>query len=326
MRACYRSGIVDILFVTSTRIGDAVLSTGLLDHLLRAHPAARFTIACGPVAEGVFARMPRRERTILLQRRPRRWHWFDLWREVVGRRWDLVVDLRASAIAYVLWARKRVVVPGGRRPEHRVVHLARAMGLKPPPLPVAWMAPEDHAKAAALLPGPELFLAIGPTANWGMKVWPAERFVALVGALTAPGGALPGARVVVLGGPGEQERGMAAPVLAALPGAINLVGSLALPEVAAAIARSALFVGNDSGLMHLSAATGTPTLGLFGPSSVREYGPAGRRAAAAAAPTSPALDSMPGLTLDTALAAAEALLAAEPTRDWQPVKPFAVAA
>ena len=37
-----------------------------------------------------------------------------------------------------------------------------------------------------------------------------------------------------------------------------------------------MYVGNDSGLMHLAAAAGTPTLGLFGPSSASEYGPAGR--------------------------------------------------
>ena len=318
---------MDILFVTATRIGDAVLSTGLLDHLLRRHPEARFTIACGPVAEGVFARMPRRERTILLRRQPGRWHWYDLWRAVAGRRWALVVDCRASAIGYLLWTRRRVVVPGGRRPEHRVVLLGRAMGLAPPPLPVAWMAPEDHARAAALLPGTGPVLALGPTANWHKKVWPAERFVALVQALTAPGARLAGARIAVLGGPGEQERAMAAPVLAALgPAAIDLVGSLALPEVAAVIARSALFIGNDSGLMHLAAATGTPTLGLFGPSSVAQYGPAGRRAAAAAAPDSPGLESMPNLTLGTALGAAEALLAAAPVTTWRPIRPFAEAA
>jgi hypothetical protein len=318
---------VDILFVTATRIGDAVLSTGLLDHLLRSHPAARFTIACGPVAEGVFARMPRREQTILLQRQPGRWHWFDLWRAVAGRRWGLVVDCRASAIAYLLRTRRRVVVPGGRRPEHRVLLLGRAMGLAPPPLPVAWMAPEDHARAAVLLPTAGPVLAIGPTANWPKKVWPADRFVALVRALTGPGGTLAGARVAVLGGPGPEERAMAAPVLAALgPAAIDLIGGLALPEVAAVIARSALFIGNDSGLMHLAAATGTPTLGLFGPSSVEQYGPAGRRAAAAAAPASPALESMPGLTLATALGAADALLAAPPVETWRPVRPFAEAA
>jgi ADP-heptose:LPS heptosyltransferase len=53
-----------ILFVTSNRLGDAVLSTGPLDHLIRTHPDARITVACGPVAEGVFARMPNRERTV----------------------------------------------------------------------------------------------------------------------------------------------------------------------------------------------------------------------------------------------------------------------
>ena len=103
---------------------------------------------------------------------------------------------------------------------------------------------------------------------------------------------------------------MAAPVLAALGDrAVDLVGHIALPEAAAVLARCALFVGNDSGLMHLSAATGTPTLGLFGPSRVEEYAPAGRRTATAIAPGAPALDSMPGLTLDAALAAARGLLA-----------------
>ena len=63
-----------ILFVTANRLGDAVLSTGLLDHLIRTHPEARFTIACGPVAEGVFARMPNRDRTIVIEKRRGRLH------------------------------------------------------------------------------------------------------------------------------------------------------------------------------------------------------------------------------------------------------------
>jgi ADP-heptose:LPS heptosyltransferase len=116
-------------------------------------------------------------------------------------------------------------------------------------------------------------------------------------------------------------------VLAALgTEAIDLVGALALPEVAAVIARCALFVGNDSGLMHLSAATGTPTLGLFGPSRVSEYGPAGRRVAAAASPTSPDLHAMPGLAFETALAAAEQLLATDPAEAWRPILATKVAA
>jgi ADP-heptose:LPS heptosyltransferase len=104
---------------------------------------------------------------------------------------------------------------------------------------------------------------------------------------------------------------MAAPVLAALGDrAVDLVGNLSLPEAAAVLARCALFVGNDSGLMHLSAAAGAPTLGLFGPSPADHYAPAGPRAAAAVAPGSPGLDAMPNLTLEAALEAAERLLAA----------------
>ncbi len=69
-----------ILFITATRLGDAVLSTGLLDHLLRTHPEARFTVACGPVAEGVFARMPNRDRTLVVEKRRFDLHWLALWR------------------------------------------------------------------------------------------------------------------------------------------------------------------------------------------------------------------------------------------------------
>ena len=304
-----------ILFITATRIGDAVLSTGLLGHLIRQHPQARIVVACGPAAEGVFARMPGRAWTIVLTKRRLRLHWLELWREVGTQRWDLVVDLRGSAFAFLLRTKRRFVMRGGRQPGPRIAHLGALMGLDPPPLPVAWFNAADRARAAALLPsggqgGEGPWIALGPTANWDRKVWPAERFVALFEALTAPGQPLEGARAAILGGPGPQEAAMAAPVLAALGDrAVDLVGRISLPEAAAVLDRAALFVGNDSGLMHLSAATGTPTLGLFGPSRVAEYAPAGRHTATAIAPTSPALDSMAALTLDQALAAVATLLA-----------------
>jgi heptosyltransferase-3 len=302
---------VRILFITSTRIGDAVLSTGLLDHLIRAYPHAKVVVACGPVAEGVFARMPNRAWTIVLEKQRFRLHWLGLWRQVAGSRWDLVVDLRGSAFAWMVRAKHRVVMRGGRHPGHRLAQLGALLGLDPPPLPVAWFGAAERARAAALLPGAGPWIGLGPTANWDRKVWPADRFIALFEALTAPGGPLPGARAAILGGPGAAERAMAAPVLAALGDrAVDFVGSLALPEAAAVLARCAIFIGNDSGLMHLSAATGTPTLGLFGPSRPEEYAPAGRRTAIAVAPGSPAVESMPGLTLAAALDAAERLLTA----------------
>ena len=147
-----------ILFITSNRLGDAVLSTGLLDHLLRAHPDARFTVACGPVAEGVFARMPNRERTIVLDKRPYRLHWPGLWFATATTLWDLVVDIRGSAFAWMVPTRRRAVMR--RRPGHKIAQLAAVLRLDPPPLPVVWTAPQDCARAALCCP------RIGPSWRW----------------------------------------------------------------------------------------------------------------------------------------------------------------
>jgi ADP-heptose:LPS heptosyltransferase len=295
-----------ILFITATRLGDAVLSTGLLDHLLRTYPEARFTVACGPVAAGVFSRMPRLERLIVVEKRRLDLHWLSLWRACVGVRWDLAVDLRGSALTLLIPAARRAIMRGGRRQGHRSRHLAAALGLDTPTLPVAWISAADRAVAASVLPDAGTFIGLGPTANWGGKIWPAERFVALFQALTRT---MPRARAVVFGGPGAAERAAAAPVLAGLPGAVDLVGRLPLPQVAAALARCALFVGNDSGLMHLAASTGTPTLGLFGPTHASEYAPSGLVTAAVLAEGAPGRAPMDALPVASVLRAAEDLLA-----------------
>ena len=262
-----------ILFVTSNRLGDAVLSTGLLDHLIRTHPDARITVVCGAVAEGVFARMPNLERTSVLTKRPFGKHWLPLWAATVTTWWDLVVDIRGSALSWLVPARRRATMRRGTG--HKTLQLAAILGLDPPPLPVVWTAPADHARVAALLPADRPFIVMAPTANWLPKIWPVERFAAAYQALSR-GNAVP----VVLAGPGATERATAAPLLAALPGAIDLVGLLSLPEIAAVLSRAALFIGNDSGLMHVAAAAGAPTLGLFGPTNPTEYAPAGPRARA----------------------------------------------
>jgi heptosyltransferase III len=267
-----------ILFVTSNRLGDAVLSTGLLDHLMRIRPDARITVVCGPVAEGVFARMPNRERTIVLRKQKWGLHWLPLWARTVTYVWDLVVDIRGSALSWLVPTRRRAVFARADGP--KIAQLGAVLGLSPAPLPVVWIAQSDHDRAAALLSTDRPIVVLAPTANWQPKVWPAERFAEAFQRLSAS--VLPNALPVVLGGPGPAERMMAAPLLAALPQARDLLGILSLPEAAAVLRRASLFIGNDSGLMHLSAAAGTPTIGLFGPTDALTYGPAGRLATAVA--------------------------------------------
>nr|WP_294566757.1 glycosyltransferase family 9 protein [uncultured Rhodopila sp.] len=283
-----------ILFVTSNRLGDAVLSTGLLDHLIRTCPEARITVVCGPVAEGVFARMPNRERTIVLRKRRGGRHWLPLWAATLPHLWDLVVDIRGSALSWLVPTRRRAVFRRTGGP--KIAELGAILNLSPPPSPVIWTAPADRLRVAEVI-GDQPVIALAPTANWLPKVWPPDRFAAFFHHMAGPD-----TRAAVLGGPGEAERAMAAPLLAALPDAIDLVGRLSLPEVAACLERATLFIGNDSGLMHLAAASGAPTIGLFGPTDAATYGPAGRRAVAVVA------GSMAAISVDDAVTAARALL------------------
>src|ERR1700742_4495426 len=99
-----------ILFVTANRLGDAVLSTGLLAHLIGQYPACRITVACGPVAAGVFQRMPNLERIIVMAKQPLGLHWLSLSGQVVARRWDLVVDIRGSALSWLIPTVRRAVM------------------------------------------------------------------------------------------------------------------------------------------------------------------------------------------------------------------------
>jgi ADP-heptose:LPS heptosyltransferase len=267
-----------ILFVTATRIGDAVLSTGLLSHLIARYPGARLVIAAGPVAAPLFEAVPGLDRLLVMEKRRAALHWLALYAAVARPRWDLVVDLRGSVLAWFLWARARKVMGKGDRGEHRVRQLARLFDLDPPSAPKLWTAPRHEAAALALVPAGPPFLAIGPAANWRGKEWRAERFAELTRRLTEGAGPFAGAQVAVMAA--AHERAQAAPVVAALaPGrAIDLVGKTDLLTAAAVLRRAALFIGNDTGLMHIAAAAGAPTLGLFGPSPSEQYAPWGPNA------------------------------------------------
>ena len=108
--------------------------------------------------------------------------------------------------------------------------------------------------------------------------WPRERFAELARALVEQDRT----PVVLIGSPGEREYVAGLRAQAALePGwLVDLAGELSMAELCALLARAGALVSNDSGPMHLGAALGTPTLGLFGPETPVMYAPIGVRAAA----------------------------------------------
>lgn len=271
-----------ILFITSSRIGDAVLTSGLVKRLIDEAPHAAFTIAAGPLTAPLFRDTPGLEQLFPFERKPLSGHWFDLWRAARKRRWGLVLDMRGSALARFLSARRRAVrkpTPPSLGPVHKVIEAARVLRLEEdPPAPFLFTSAETEARADTLTRGQGPILALAPAANWVGKTWPSERFAVLAAELLGPTGPMPGGRLMLLGGP--DDRWAAEAVRRATPRdrLIDLVGKIDLLTAYACLKRARLFVGNDSGLMHLAAAAGAPTLGLFGPSDDRLYAPWGPKA------------------------------------------------
>lgn len=267
-----------ILFITATRLGDAVLSTGLLDYMLRAYPDGKVTVACGPLPASVFEGFPNVERIIAVKKKPRHGHWIDLWKAVAGTRWDIVVDLRNSAVSRLILAKKRYIFGSHiDKQAHKVAQAAAVIKLSPPPAPKLYFttAQKDFADRIIGRDDGSMVLGVGPSANWIGKTWPAENFIRVVESLTGKGGLIEGARVAVFAAPGEEAQ--ARPVLDAVPEnkRIDCIAKGNPGEAGAALARCDFYIGNDSGLLHTAAASGVACLGLYGPSWPHLYAPWG---------------------------------------------------
>lgn len=303
---------MNILFITASRIGDAVLSTGLLAHIQQHYPQAQVTIACGPLAVSLFEGYPLLARLIPLKKQSYNRHWFKLWRACIGTRWDMVVDLRNSAVSRLLRAKRRFIY--GRSVDkrlHKVEQNAAVMQLSPAPDPQLWFTAAQKDKARALMglaQDKRRVIGIGPASNWQGKTWPVERFIALVQWLAEADGVFADARLAVFGAPGEED--ICQSLLAALPQdrRIDLIAKGSPGEAAAMLAQCDFYLGNDSGLMHAAAACGVATFGLFGPSYPHIYRPWGAHCAYVQTPESfDELIAYPGYTPQSAPCLMESL-------------------
>ena len=145
---------------------------------------------------------------------------------------------------------------------HAACHLAAALTREPPsadglPLPGLRPPGEDRPRAGPVVLHP------GSGGEW--KCWPPERFAELAQRLDA--------RVALLEGPAD---GSACGVVRGYFPAAEIARSSDLEDAAALIASATLYVGNDSGVTHMAAALGTPTVAVFGPTDPAVWRPLGR--------------------------------------------------
>jgi heptosyltransferase-2 len=177
--------------------------------------------------------------------------------------------------------------------DHLLVEMAAG---RPPARPDLAPRPEAASTARerlARLGVERAYAVVHPGSGSARKNWPVERFATVVGWLAGRGLA-----VLVLAGPADAAPARALAAAASDGGApTTLLEGAPLAEVAAAVEGARLYVGNDSGVSHVAAAVGAPTLAIFGPTRASRWAPRGRRVAVveppARCPTCLAADDRP---------------------------------
>ena len=263
-----------ILLITLSNIGDAVMTTPVLEALHQRCPQAVIDIVTDARANGLFAHCPYRG-AILNKDKQAGWRGtLALVRRLRNTHYDLVVDLRTDGLTLLLRAgqcltRRKARTRGYHAVERHFGVVAGYLDNIDMPAATLWLSPAEHAFARqqlSSLPG-QRWLALAPGARWQPKRWPTQNFRTLVVQLQSEFDA-----VILLGD--SSETAICADLSKNLPlPVINLAGKTDLLQMAAILEQSQLFVGNDSGPGHMAAATGTPTVTLFGPGDPARYHP-----------------------------------------------------
>jgi lipopolysaccharide heptosyltransferase I len=289
-----------ILIVRLSAIGDVIHGVPVLCALREALPSAFIGWVvegrAGDVLEGHAAldeliRVPRR-----FWKSP-----IEIWktrRRLKALKFDIAIDLqcltKSALTAYVSGAPRRIgksgehgrelsrwihnefIEPGGAHIIEHYLSMLEAVGVQPPG--VRFDLPEAATNAEAIdrflraigFAG-RRFAILNPGAGWPSKIWPAERYGDVAQYLFSTHGI----RSIAVWGT-AREVPLAEAIVASSDGAAMLAPSTTMLELAALCRRAALFVGSDTGPMHLSVAVGTPTISMHGPSRADwcgAYGP-----------------------------------------------------
>jgi len=289
-----------ILIVRLSAIGDCILSVPVLNAIRRNFPTSRIGWVIERGASQLIQGHSALDDLFVVSKQtfqsPRR-----LWTLVAElRRWkpDTTIDLqgltKSSIIAWLSGAKNRLglqrdqfdgrelscilnnrlYVPDSEHIVHRSLELLRLLGVND--TSIAYDLPEkeeDVRFAQRTIESMQIegrFAIINVGAGWVSKVWPASRY-AFVAKHIGEHWGIPS--IVVWSG--DQEKKWADAVVADSAGHASIAPPTTLLQLGCLIRSACLFVGSDTGPMHLSVAVGTSTVGLIGPMPIARVAPLG---------------------------------------------------
>jgi heptosyltransferase-3 len=274
-----------VLVVALRRLGDVLLTTPLIRSVKRAFPGASVEALVFAGTEGILAGNPDLAGIIALPQRPGAGETLALARRI-WRRYDLALSTqtgdRPTILAWIAGRRSAGPLDGNNvaaaikqfalsrsyksdRRQHRVPDILRLAELLGIPATAEIVCPRGDVRSGIIPPHPYAVVHAAPMftyKRWTIEGWrmlaAALRSRGLAAIATGGGSSSDGAYLDEVWGQGEVTR---------------LDGKLTWPELSALIGAARIYVGPDTSVTHLAAATGTPTVALYGPTDPRLWGP-----------------------------------------------------
>ena len=262
---------MNILFIGPTRIGDTILASSIINFLIDQNNHSKFTIVTSPFAKDLYEKMPNLEKIIVINKNKYGLHWLNIWKSCIFKKWDLVVDMRSSITAYLLFAKSRKIFKGHDN-SHKIIQFTNFLNTSKKISPYIWSDSIDEAESKDKIKTEGPFIAVAPYSNWKQKDWSIEKYSELFKddyfknytlIFTGISKDIPNVE--------KFYKLINDPSL----NIINLFDWGNLRHMIPIFNQCKFFIGSDSGLMHLAASTKCKTFALFGPTNEIVYGPWG---------------------------------------------------
>ena len=273
-----KDAVNKILFISLSNIGDAIMTTPVLQALHELYPEASIDIVGDQRSSEIFKHCPFRGEIFHKQKNSFLRGVPALLMNLWAHSYDLVVDIRTDGLAYLLPTGKRFTklnkIKAGPHAVQQHLGIISKIYQGDPPQCHVWTSGIEKKFAKESLGdyyGKNL-LGVGPGANAEVKLWPKENYLSLVEKAAEIFDA-----VVFFGDNRDKEITEFISSHVETP-CINLCGKTSLLQAVAILECMTGFVGNDSGLGHMASAASIPTMTVFGIGEPERYRPWGEKA------------------------------------------------
>jgi heptosyltransferase III len=294
-----------ILVIKLRYLGDVLLTTPVFDALRSHFPDAFIAAAVNKGTEDMLTCNPAINKIFTVERDSRLFRdlqkQFRLIKEIRSFKFDMALDLtwsdHAAALAWLSGAKKRMSYKTGKKRFNRSflftnlieieknlhiikkhMEMAKALGCSTHPAqPTLYWSPQDQRNCEKILEdngvsGNLPYVVLHATSTAIHKLWTVEGYAAICDYLSGTKAIRP---ILICGKEKEEIRLNREICALAKVHPLNLGGQLSLKQTALLLSKAVLFIGIDSGPMHMATAMNTPVLAIFGPSRPWRWGPWG---------------------------------------------------